>query len=219
MTTTALDRAQSTDPLDHQGLVYQIAIRYRGRGIDLADLVQEGQFGLIRAAEKFDPERGCKFSTYASHWVKNFILAAIRDQAKAIRVPAYIQEKVSQGKTPDAPGLKPKQREALTAAIHLSTVKVARSSDLESRGMTLADLAIDRVSDLPGDDEHHQVVRAILTLPTPHRRVLRLRYGLGGHEPMTRVAVAARFGVTRERVRQIENEAMKTLRQQLGVAS
>lgn len=203
------------DPLKHQGLVYTIALKYRGRGLDLDDLVQEGQLGLIRACERFDPARGCKFSTYAMPWVEHFVQRAVQDQSAFVRVPVYIQQRVRNGDRPDTPGLSDKQRDAIAAAIHLSTAKVARSSDLAAKSLALADLALDRVSDAPDADEVNEVVRAILGLDSRLQRVLRLLYGLGGNKPMLPREVAGKLGISRERVRQLRNEALDLLRRRL----
>lgn len=219
MTTATLEAPAAIDPLDHQGLVYQIAIRHRGRGVDVDDLVQEGQFGLLEACKKFDPGRGTKFSTYAVYWVKHFIRVAIKNQSGFVRVPVYMQEKARKGERPDDPGLTPKQREALAAAIRLRGAKIAGSSDLAAKDMVLADVAVAPTPEVLDPEELHQVVRAIVTLPVPLRRVLRLRYGLTGHEPMTQATIAARFGTTRQRVHQLEHEAIDQLRERIGGAA
>ena len=216
--TATLKAPPAVDPLDHQGLVWTIAIANRGRGVEVDDLVQEGQLGLLRACELFDASLGYQFSTYAVHWVKNFIQRAIQEQAGLVRIPVYMQEKISKGKTPDSPGLTVKQRQALAAAIRLRTTKIARIADLEARDMSLADLAVEREAHTPDPEELHQVIRAIVTLPRPMRRVLRLRFGLTGHEPMVLREIAERFGVTRERIRQIEGEAIAELKKRLEAA-
>jgi RNA polymerase primary sigma factor len=207
------------DLIDHQGMVWDIALKYRGRGLELDDLVQEGQFGLFRAREKFKPELGFKFITYATDWVEHFIQRALENQAKFIRVPVYIQQKVRKGDCPEAPGLTGKQRDALAAAIHVSSAKVARGSDLTAKDMSLADLAEDRVNDFPEEEDVYEVVRAILGLDSQHRRVLRMLYGLGGHPPMVGREIADRLGLTKQRVNQIKHEALGELRKRLATQS
>ena len=206
------------NPLDHKGLVYGIALKFRNRGLELDDLIQEGQLGLLRACELFDPSRGFKFSTYASYWVQHFIRRALQESG-FIRLPAYIHQALRDREKPVPKQIPANRRACVEAALDVRRRQVARGSDLAAGGTDLADLAIERAREIPDEEVMHEVVRAILALPERPRLVLRLRYGLYGHERMTQVEIAAKLGITRQRVHQLEHEAIAELKKQLREAA
>jgi RNA polymerase primary sigma factor len=205
------------DPLDHKGLVCGIALQFRNRGVELDDLIQEGQMGLLRACELFDPSRGFKFSTYASYWVKHYMRRALQESG-FIRLPAYIHQAIRDTERPEPKKIPANRRACVKAALDVRRRQIARSSDLAAGGADLAELALDRDCEPLDEETMHEVVRAILTLPERPRMVLRLRYGLYGHERMTQVEIAAKFGITRQRVHQLEHEALAELKKRLEAA-
>lgn len=216
-------------------LVVKIARGYAGRGVDLNDLIAEGNLGLLRAAEGFDPEMGTRFSTYASYWAEQSVQRAVVRTAHAVRIPAYAAQLLvkwrhavarlrdelgrppTHEETAQALGLKPRQLQIARKALRV----YAGSAQAEEGGPGLDEfLPDDRAGEpaaaLGRAEELTQVLGMLDRLEGRAATVVRLRFGLGGGEPMTLADVGARLGLTRERVRQIEGEALEKLREELG---
>jgi RNA polymerase primary sigma factor len=215
-------------------LVINIAKTYRNRSIPLEDLIQEGAIGLMQAAERFDPEKGFRFSTYATHWIRQAIGRAIDNKSKAIRLPAHVSQslrKVERERMRLARdlGYEP-TTDQLAAALGLSAKKLMTlmqsSQDLlsldmtvgETGGVTLGGIIRDRNVDsdpenLVMDQEIIGELQRILSeLNDREQRVMRLRFRLDGFEPPIQDDIAKEMKLSRERVRQIEVQAIKKLR-------
>lgn len=182
-------------------LVYREVVRYRGSWLDLADLVQEGCIGLIEAAERFDPERGVRFSTYAVPWIRQAVDRAVQRHQRVVRIPRRVAAKAG-----DDPGELP--RADLLPPASLDVVMAG-----EER---LADCLPDPTAD-PERDAIHAVLIASLAealnrCPEREREVIIRRYGLAGEPPQSLEAIASALGVCRERVRQLEASALRRLR-------
>ena len=213
-------------------LVVNIARVYTGKGLVLQDLIEEGNLGLLRAVEGFDPTMGTRFSTYASYWIKQSIKRALINSAKTIRIPAYMVELLSKwrranarlseelGRTPTPEeiarvlGLPKKKLPIIKKAIKI--YNSTPQTDQAEAGWSLGEMIEDDRIKTPEDElvEHDALKHVRQMLETMNAReatVLRLRFGLDDLEPKTLKEIGEELGLTRERVRQIETEALKQL--------
>jgi len=214
-------------------LVISVAKKYMGRGVPFLDLIQEGNIGLIRAAKKFDYRRGHKFSTYATWWIRQAVTRAIADQGRTIRVPVHMGDQINKllrishqltqrlGREPSTDEL----AEALTVTPKKveNMIQVARrplsleTPTDEEEDSVLGDFIEDEESPAPAETVTQNLLREHLaevlnTLPPREVRILQLRYGLLDGQSYTLEEVGRKMGVTRERVRQIEAQALSRLR-------
>jgi len=217
-------------------LVVNIARGYTGKGLGLQDLIEEGNLGLLRAVEGFDPGMGTRFSTYASYWIKQSIKRALINSAKTIRIPAYMVELLSKwrrasarlieelGRTPTPEevarvlGLPKKKLPIIKKAIRI--YNSAPQTDQTEAGWSLGEMVEDEGLKSPEDvllesDSLRHVMGMLETMDQREATVLRMRFGLGGGEPRTLKEIGESLGLTRERVRQIETEALGKLHDSL----
>lgn len=216
-------------------LVVNIAKRYAGRGMGLGDLIEEGNLGLIKAVDYFDPDRGTRFSTYAAWWIKQSIKRALLENVQPVHIPTYMVALMNQwrriaaelevrlGRTPnvaemaDIMRLSPRKAKIIYQIVSiLSSVKDTSGDDGSDDNQMLEETLQDENAGKPedalvADEERAKVLRLLNEIDPREANILRLHYGLDGNKPLTLKEIGEKLGLTRERIRQIQREALTKL--------
>lgn len=214
-------------------LVVSIAKKYQNCGMPFLDLIQEGNIGLIKAASKYDGSKGFRFSTYATYWIRQAISRALGEQSRAIRIPSNMLELLSKVKKAKAElmqinGTDPSEKEIadhigadldkVQTVLDLAQVTTSLDTPVDDEGETcIGDLIADNTAENPLSkllrEANTQIIQSVLnTLPPREAEILRMRFGIDREKPMTLEEVGQHYGLTKERIRQVENKAIRKLR-------
>lgn len=224
---TALDKAEEVRNSfvnSNLKLVLHLASKYMGKGLDLSDLVQEGTFGLVKAIERWDPDRGFKLSTYATWWIRQCLSRAIADKGRVVRIPVHVFEKLNR--------VRRLQREFEAAGKEASLPEIAKAAGLEPAAVEQLISRCGSISSIDEDPEYigstdvdegplaqaekadreHQILQLLSTFEPREAKIIKMRFGIGHSTDHTLEQVGSVFGLTRERIRQIEEKVLKRMR-------